>query len=476
MFTAYTLSVLASAAALCAASAAPAGPPSRCCDPWDNGGYDGRGAQTSQVGFNQDWLNFGRITLDDFWLCEGNVYKVETLRAVLCTDSIVPKATVVILRDCDGRPDLSPEGVVAIADSIPIVTSSQPLGFECIAGEVSITETGQTTDEGFRIIDVSAAFPGLWLKGGAYWVAVYGYSGTADPDEQFFWGFANDGVVRGRPGVFYDSEFGTLTDVDQLCCDCTDFAFCIEAQTCKILLDNGGPDVSRLAPSFASPGSVFRESRAADDVVIAPCQDRRLCFFEGYLLTNCDPPVARLEVYDNGCKLPATFSPPARFNADCLHDTGVALNLGGTRPYKLYKAQFWDLRASDGSPFVLQEGKNYWFSLYGVGTGSQIQNAYFVGAERCDLRCDGRTGRFNPAAVSGLGIGLTDFSWRSTADFFHAPFDLAFLIATDDAPFRAAQTPPDRGTRTCVVDLNNDGVVSLQDLFEFLGRWYSGCP
>jgi hypothetical protein len=194
------------------------------------------------------------------------------------------------------------------------------------------------------------------------------------------------------------------------------------------------------------------------------------------LLTNCDPPVARLEIYDNGCKLPATYSPPARFASRCVYDTGISIPGEGSRPYKLYKVQFWNLMALDGSPFTLQQNKNYWFSIYGVGTGSQIQNAYAVGASRCDLQCNGRSGHFNETAVSGLGIGLTDHSWRSISRFSGTAFDLALLVATDEVPQESAAPQPGQGPRVCAPDINHDGVVTVQDIFEYVETWFGGCP
>jgi hypothetical protein len=448
--------------------------PVPCCQPWDNGGYDGSGAQTSQTGYDQEWRHFGRVTFDDFWLCESSVYRARHLRGVICTDALIPKAKVLIVRDCEGRPDLSETGIIGYADSVPVDTTDLPLGAECRLGSVTITETGNVNADGFRILDVEASFPKLWLEGGAYWVAIIGYSGNANPLDQFFWGFAGNGVVKGRPGVFYNSDDGSISDVDQLCCGCTDFAFCFEADDCKVLLDNGGPDLSHYAPSFANPGSTFRESRAADDVVISACEDRRVCFVEGYLLTNCNPPRARLDIYDNACKLPATFAPPATFQSQCIYDTGIGLATPGG-PLNLYRVQFWDLQAIDGSPFVLQQGKNYWFSIYGVGTGSQTQRAFFVGAERCDLNCGGRTSHFNQAAVSGFGVGRTDASWIPVSQYSGSPFDLSLLVATDEVLPEMFRNPIVAGP-TCAADVDHSGSVSLQDLFAFLAAWFAGCP
>jgi hypothetical protein len=459
------------AAALVTATSASAQIP--CCDPWDNGRYDGSGAQTSQVGYDLDWRLFGRVSFDDFWLCEGQVYKVNRLRGMMCTDSLLPKALVVILKDCNGLPDISESGIVAIANSIPIDTTDAPVGSECKVGTVEIAETGGQTDNGFRIIDVTASFSHLWLKGGTYWVAFVGYSGNANPLEQFFWGHAGLGTIKGKPGQFYNSDDQTFSDVSSLCCGCTDFSFCVEADHCKILVDNGGPSLTDYAPSIFHPGSTFREARAADDAVIANCNDRVVCFVEGYLATNCDPPRARLDIWDNACKLPATFAPPATFAHKCIFDTGQTIRIDNT-DLTIYKVQFWDLRAGDGSPFTLQQNKNYWFSIYAVGSNSQSQRGYFLGADRCDLKCEGRTSHFNQAAVSGRGVGLTDNRWISVQQYTGRAFDLSLLVALEDIV-----QDPDVGTGsspTCAADIDGNGTATVQDLFDFLAAWFAGCP
>lgn len=465
---------LAVAAALLSCSASLAGeqgpPPARCCQPWDNGPYDNRGAQTSQSGFDDAWHEFTRATFDDFWLCEGSIYRIHTLRGTICTDALLPKARIVVLRDCDGRPDISDDGIVAIADSVPISTDGLPLGTDCKIGTLSITETGQVNADGFRILEVQADFSKLWLRGGSYWVTIIGYSGNANLLDQFFWAYAGNGVIKGRPGVFYDSVQGVFTDVDSLCCGCTDFAFCVSGEDCKIVLDSGGPDLEHIAPSLANPGSTFRESRAADDLVVPKCEDRRICYVEGYLLTNCNPPRARLDVYDNACRLPATFSPPISFLPKCIEDTGVNVTVDGV-DLDVYRVAFWDLQATDGGPFVLQENKNYWFSIYAVGSGAQNQRGYFAGADRCDLKCNGKTRHFNQAAVSGRGVGRLDSSWITVEQYTGSAFDLSLFVAIDDNRTRlpTASAP-------CPGDIDRNGEVTVQDLFDFLGSWFAGCP
>lgn len=443
-----------------------------CCQPWDNGRYDGRNAQVSQTGYGEDWREYGRVTADDFWLCEGSVYKINTIRGVLITDSAVPKADIIILADCDGLPGERVAHAYSVAPDLTAPDAEHP----CTVGQVSITETGQTTPDGHRLIEVTATFDGLWLKGGAYWVSIVGFSGTADPDDEFFWGTSGGQVVKGRPGHFYDSTLGEpeWVPIDEVCCGCTDFNFCIIGDECKILLDNGGPDLTRAAASINNNNSLAQDARAADDIVVGPCVDREVCFFEGYLFTNCDPPRARLDVYDNDCKLPATFSPPISFEPSCIFWTGQTVTIGG-RELRVYKVQFWDFRVAPGFNLTLQQNKNYWFSLYALGTGAQSQRGYFAGTYRCDLLCDGRTGHFNQAAVSGRGVGLPSAIWKPVDEIYSVPFDLAFLVAVRP---EVRAVPGDDGppVATCAPDINRDGVVTMQDLFDYLGAFFAGCP
>ena len=56
---------------------------------WENGDWDGRDAQASHEGgaFPQ-----GVKAADDFYLCEGFVYDLESISGILCTDSVIYKA------------------------------------------------------------------------------------------------------------------------------------------------------------------------------------------------------------------------------------------------------------------------------------------------------------------------------------------------------------------------------------------------
>ncbi len=445
---------------------------SDCCRPWDNGPYDNLNAQTSQVGFDRNWEHFARVTADDFWLCEGNVYRIRTLKAVMLTDAIVPKAQVAILSDCDGTPNRP----VAIADSQPIDFDNYPLYLpsECVIGSVDIRELGTTTPDGFRLIEVTATFPRVWLKGGSYWVAFAGYSGTSDAEDQFFWGTSGNNVVKGRPGKFYNSDDGSWTDIDLLCCGCTDFNFCVEGEQCKVLLDNGVPDLFSQGPPIALdpgngpgvqvPGSpslqngsrTSDKSRTADDFVAPPCSNLALCYIEGYILTNCEN--VRLDIYDGSCHCPSESEPLLTLEPRCLTRIGLpALGVGPN--LSLYRAEFYDFKA-----MPLQAGRNYWVSLYALGDNSQNARGYFLWNYTCGAKCPIN---FNPGCIKGPPY---DTSHWQTVDPAH---DFAFLVAVSDAEHELLVAPP---APSCAADVNGVDGVTVQDLFDFLAVWFNGCP
>jgi hypothetical protein len=444
-----------------------------CCQPWDNGPYDDRNAQTSQIGYDRNWATFARVTADDFWLCEGSVYRIRTLKAVMLTDAIVPKAQVVILPDCDGTP-LWP---IAAADSQPIDLDTYPVHLhgDCAIGSVEIRELGTTTADGFRLIEVTATFPKLWLKGGSYWVAFVGYSGTSDPEDQFFWGTSGNNVVKGRPGKFYNSDDMSWTDIDLLCCGCTDFNFCVEGEKCKILLDNGvpntllldfaGPGVAPYPPQPMIPGSpslqngsrTSDKSRTADDFVVPPCSRLTLCYLEGYILTNCER--VRLDIYDGSCHCPSEADPILTLEPQCLTRIGVPAVRDG-QFLSLYRAEFFDFKG-----IRLEPGRNYWVSLYALGDGSQNARGYFLWNVTCGSRCPIN---FNPGCIKGPPYNTAHWQPVEPAR------DFAFLVAVADAERDPAVVLPP--APTCAADINGVDGVTVQDLFDFLAAWFGGCP
>jgi len=444
-----------------------------CCQPWDNGDIDRRNGQTSQIGFGEDWRVVGRVTADDFWLCEGNIYRINTLSAKLLTDSIVPKADIIIVRDCDGLPNV--RDIVAIAESVP-QTNVDP-SLECQYGTVTITETGEVDSDGFRFINVEANWDKLHLEGGAYWVIVYGFSGTGDADEQFFWLTSGNQVVKGRPGHFSETDLSTelvWTSIDEICCGCTDFNFCLSGEECKILLDNGRPTTERSnivgEPSLQT-GSTSQVARSADQFVVPPCNDVYLCYAEAWVWTNCER--ISFSLFSNDCHLPNESAPLATFDAQCVIDTEITTFVGNTQ-VSLKKAIFFDFNqptiGGGRRGYLLEAGRNYWFSAFAQGDNRQNAKGFFAFNSYCDRAC---WINFDPGAVKGPPY--VTGRWRSTSDLSYGARDFAFLVAVEPAELEIQ--PPDDGTgTTCAADVNRDNVVSLQDLFDYLQAFFTGCP
>lgn len=435
---------------------------------WNNGDYNGNGAQTSVFGFNDRWEELGLLTFDDFYLCEGRVHRVQTIRGIMCTDAVIPKASLVVVRDCDGLPDRTEGNVVAYATQVASLQQDfEEFNSDCLAGRIELRETGRVNADGFRIIEVIATFDRAWLRGGNYWVTLFGTSGTANPLEQFFFAYAgNEGVVKGRPGVFYDRDSDTFTDVDTLCCGCTDFAFTVEGFYCKILHDNANPLAADDAnttigfpgtPSLQNGSRTSDKSRSADDIVFAPCRFNQLCYAEAYIWTNCDR--IFLELYGNDCKKPGGES-FGTIEASCVTDTGRRTwEPGSNIELKLLRAEFYDrwpkLRQS-------RNGSNLWISVFAQGDNRQNARAYLAFGSRCDRRCDIT---WNPGHVRGPAYATS--LWRSAG----ADYALMVAIAPEARREVAVVTPP-----TCRADVNQDGGVTVQDLFDFLSSYFAGCP
>jgi hypothetical protein len=447
-----------------------------CCHPWDNGRFDGRGGQTSQIGVDQDWRGFGRVSFDDFWLCEGQINIIEHVSGTMSTNAVVPKFLVVILPDCDGFPVLSEPLAVAGLAGTRFDVDQEDVPF--VLGTISWTDNNAPDADGFRNIDVRASFnlKKLALKGGAYWVSIIGVSGNLNPLDEFFWGTAGNNVIKGKPGQFFND--GEWFDSSELCCGCTDYNFCVEGETCKILIDNGGPILASggplLFPGVASLQNGSRtsdKSRAADKVVLPPCTLFLPCYLEGWVWTNCDR--VALQLFIDDCHCPDDRYPGTELRlADCVMATGITLPDPTGRPVELKRVQFFFDTPSVltnllGGTGRVPSGINLWVSLVGLGDNSQNARSYFAFGTRCDHPCT----NFGPGCFRPAPFDQT--TWRSNgiANTSFPGFDHAFLLAVREARLAA---PP--VVDPCPADVNHSGDVTVQDIFDFLAAFFTGCP
>jgi hypothetical protein len=171
---------------------------------WDNGEADLVSGQLSQVNPDQGQPE----TADDFYLCPGYVYTIDSITATLATDSPFPnKARLEIYEDCNGMPgalitridtlDLTDKQLMI--DDLRVYTARFYLGGLCI--------DGSDGRGGGRTI----------------WISVRGVGLGIGP-EQWFWTTAGESVVRGRPGVFRSSAAGypDWTLIEGFGCGCSE--------------------------------------------------------------------------------------------------------------------------------------------------------------------------------------------------------------------------------------------------------------
>ena len=279
--------------------------------------------------------------------------------------------------------------------------------------------------------------------------------------------------------------------VEDCCVGCTDLAFRVCFDSCKILKDNGsdlGYDTGG-APGVNEEGArsersgLVRNSRAADDFVVPPCADFDVCYVEGCIYTNCPEFTAFFEIYRNDCKLPYyTLStsqlPWGRYVETKRVCLGYEVAIDGVSGLKAYRVEFHDITG-----LRLNSGQQYWISIGVQDTFSFIERAYFCRNRYCDNSCPIM---FNPGAVidpaANYVVGGVP-AWRSTKEFgnrWNANYPTLPSIGTDFAFLVAGEAvQPASGPNAeplCVADSNNDGTVDVSDIFHFLAAWFAGCP
>lgn len=447
-----------------------------CCHPWDNGRPDGRGGQASSLGVSSDWRPMVNAAFDDLWLCEGSIHDIDIIRGTLNTNATLPKAIVAVFPDCNGLPDLMRPLAVAGLSGTRFHVSQEDVPF--VLGEIGLDDSGTPDADGYRPIGITATFGGkpLVLRGGAYWVTIVGFSADLNPFDEYFWATSGNLSIKGRPGQFFDGE--EFRGSEELCCGCTDYNFCVIGETCKILLDNGGPlalDSIGVpgSPSLQNGASTQTRSRAADRFVFPPCTLLRPCYVEAWLWTNCDR--AGLEFYPNGCACPPSGPlAPGHLTSDCVMATGVTTIDGSGVAVELKKFQFFlnNLPALEqmlGRPS--RDGANVWISVFGLGDNRQNARAYFAYNHRCERPCDQT---FGPGCIRSAPADQN--LWRSNATVPSATTlgrDYAFMIAVTDL---SPTPPPAAVVPACPADLDRSGTLTVQDLFDFLAAWFAGCP
>ena len=236
--------------------------------------------------------------------------------------------------------------------------------------------------------------------------------------------------------------------------------------------DDGYPELPENAGGTRSERSVSntRNSRSADQFVIAPCMDIQICYIEGYIYTNCDGFNTWLELYADNCGDPNFTVVPAgtpyfRWQADKIEDLGYTVTIDGIL-LSAYKVSFCPTMTQQfPMGLVLHGGQNYWISLAIEDSFSLAERGYFA-FNRTD--CDDCPIMFAPGKQIAPGRNIN--TWTSTER------DYAFLLAGRKYMDEMPPSEPGPINAACPQDVDGNGQVTVQDMFDFLSAWFSGCP
>jgi hypothetical protein len=394
-------------------------------------------------------------TADDFYLCPG-IHRIDSIGVTMFSDSLFLTALVELYDDCNGVPG-------ALLGSFA----------------ASVSDTG-TIFQGLRVLSINAPTPSLWLDGGkSYWLSAVGI-GSLDGSDNWYWGTSGGpeagdppgapNSIRGKPAYFRAPSQG-LTDwtpSEQAGCGCTDFAFTIRGESCKVLHDNGPPQPA-AAPDLTGAPSIISttssDSRAADNFRVPPCAEfggERVCFIEATIYTNCSPVRGVVQVFANDCGLPTAAALFSGVFSKVI-DLGYNVTLGGSS-LRAYAIQVHD------PGWFLPDGRNYWISVAVQGSGGFNQRAHMA-ANTADCGGPDCTIRISQSAVRGSGVGSPE--WTLIENYLQAPRDLSFRIAAAQPQTIAAAGDSEE---PCLADADRDGDVDVTDIFSFLSRWFQGCP
>lgn len=464
-----------------------------CCL-WDNGLYDERTSVPSQDACtrlpptNQVCV----FVADDFYLEPPYIHRIDWFEVTFIVENpeaYVPGSTIgtaFVYKDCNGAPgDL---------------VSGYESGFPLIFPHDALVETLPDGSEVYRLI---ALTDNLFLDGGkAYWVSFQPTGATAQNSADiWYWGSSGspDGVspppyVLGSAPMKMDGLGGPWElichDPTDACGGCTDLNFCIRGERCRLIYDAGDyrtftgapPAITTLgARSIDAGGATTQQARAADDFTVSPCETELYpCLIEAYIWTNCEPPRAKLELYETQCETADNFARPqdtalvASFSTaegDAVVDTGFSLPGPSGTTFRLYCFRFTNFGG-----LAFEPGKTYWLSAVATGSATLSNDGYFAFREpRCpDDECY-RTGNPGFARSAFAGTPLAYQNWLSTGLLPIAGAqeeDFAFRVAVRYGPptFTGGATP------ACIADFDRSGQVTVADIFSFLSEWFSGCP
>jgi hypothetical protein len=432
--------------------------PDECQCIWDNGAIPTGQAATvanGQLSHLGGAVVNGAKVADDFYLPPGPAYRLFGFTGALLTNSLpgVRKARLEFYEDCDGMPAPSPFKIF----SNPAVLAAEP------------------GVPGFDMVTYSFSFCAdpLLLEGGkSYWVSLIGITDGQGIDSSYWVSttpLSNPGGTMaagakksyGVPGSTWGAfVFEPWEALDECCLGCVNFAYSLRGEVCPLVWNNGGPDYSTPAGGAISGTNraQFPPPRAADNFIVKPCETTTVCLVETYIYTNCNPPAGFIEVYDNDCRRPGG-TPLFTALASKSIPTGRSIVVEGVT-YPGYKLVFTGLN------WTLPPGKDYWISSGSYSTGGLNSRAFFAYSAECDRQC-----------LVQISPGATYEVIDDVRLWVPGGRDFAFRVYRKPDPI----TPPSSGgggnaQPSCPSDINHDGLSTVQDVFEFLARWFIGCP
>lgn len=415
---------------------------------WENGlaapGQTPPDGQLSQYGGN-----VASRVADDFYLQPGLLYRLTSFRGQVLTNSIERTARLSFFRDCDGRPEDEP---FATFETSNVASESEGQN-----GKLLVTYVFEFCDDKFV------------LEGDAtYWVSLQGKV-NCNATDQAFWASAGaeadpfDMIASVPYKAFGVGDHPCTTNtydawisIAECCIGCANMAYTMTGSTCQLAWDNGPVD---LGPTRGGdPSGINRGifSRAADTFVVKPCRTETICWIEAYIWTNCLPVHGFLELYADNCGLPTGNYTRRIAPTDIIEIDETAVIDGVT--YRLVKLEFWNI------PWTLDGGRNYWLSVGADGAGSFNARSFFAYSDP-NAPC-GCTNRRIVYGANRVNRQADDRWLRSTREY-------AFRIATKPFFMDPIDLP---GGRACPPDFNEDGVVAIGDLLEYLQAFFAGCP
>jgi hypothetical protein len=433
------------------------GVPDECECLWDNGMVDASGAATAngQLSHEGGGVPLGAKTIDDFYLPPGQMHRIFNFTAQMITNVVAPlrKARVELYEDCDGRPLDTPFKTITKS----IVLSTVPSG----SGYDLVTFSFNLCDEA------------LWLEGGkTYWIAVIGGSDFSGADSSFWVTTTRNNIPGAIMGAVPYKKLGTGSPTpntysypawqpaDICCSGCVNLAFKIGGESCKIIWDNGLPQLDPTlaggSPSGAE-GSSLPPPRTVDNFIVPPCVTAEICHMQATIFTNCLPVRAFAEIYPNECSAPGQTP---LFTAN----TTTATPLNTTVTYNGRVLQGY-LVTFTNPGWALEGGKTYWISFGAPGGGGLFQNTLWSYTKPNCLD-DSCLYKLTPGRIRRPFLDPT--LWNETMRDYS--FRISARFNTDVV---GGSTPAPAG---CPLDIDGDGAANIDDIFLFMNNWFRGCP